>query len=267
MLSGILQSGILWKFLEWVLFAVLAVLALGLIVGSFTYGRPPRKRRKNQEDGFMDAILGIGEGLSHLLIDKLLGNKRVETGEWLDDQQLLAMLRGMSPSEFEEFVAKVFAALGYETELNGGSGDGGIDIIMKKNGRNFVVQCKKFITRKVNPHDVRDFYGAMGDRHIDGKGFFVTTNIFTLEAEQFAEGKPMELIDGTRLVELVRDSKVMAVKPAESKAVEAKPVEPASEPKCPNCGGVLVVRTNKREGNHFWGCSNFPKCRYTRPKD
>jgi ssDNA-binding Zn-finger/Zn-ribbon topoisomerase 1 len=29
---------------------------------------------------------------------------------------------------------------------------------------------------------------------------------------------------------------------------------------------VLVVRTNKREGNHFWGCSNFPKCRYTRPK-
>lgn len=49
----------------------------------------------------------------------------------------------------------------------------------------------------------------MGDRHIDGKGFFVTTNIFTLEAEKFAEGKPMDLIDGTRLVELVRESGVM----------------------------------------------------------
>jgi len=211
--------------------------------------------------------LEIGAGLSHMLIDAMKGNNgATETGEWLDDQQLLAMLRGMSPSDFEEFVAKVFTALGYETELNGGSGDGGIDIIMKKNGRNFVVQCKKFITRKVNPHDVRDFYGAMGDRHLDGKGFFVTTNIFTLEAEQFAEGKPMELIDGTRLVELVRDSKVMAMKPAEPKPVEAKPVEQTPEPKCPNCGGVLVVRTNKREGNHFWGCSNFPKCRYTRPK-
>ena len=34
---------------------------------------------------------------------------------------------------------------------------------------------------------------------------------------------------------------------------------------CPRCGGKLVLRTAKRgpnAGKHFYGCSNYPKCRY-----
>lgn len=34
--------------------------------------------------------------------------------------------------------------------------------------------------------------------------------------------------------------------------------------KCPNCGGTLVLRTNKHTGEVFWGCGNFPNCRYSR---
>ena len=37
--------------------------------------------------------------------------------------------------------------------------------------------------------------------------------------------------------------------------------------KCPRCGGNLVLRTASRgvnAGNQFWGCENFPKCRYIR---
>ena len=36
---------------------------------------------------------------------------------------------------------------------------------------------------------------------------------------------------------------------------------------CPKCGGELKQRQAKRgksAGNHFLGCSNFPKCRYTK---
>lgn len=36
---------------------------------------------------------------------------------------------------------------------------------------------------------------------------------------------------------------------------------------CPRCGGALVLRTAKKGsnvGNRFYGCSNFPKCRYIR---
>lgn len=35
---------------------------------------------------------------------------------------------------------------------------------------------------------------------------------------------------------------------------------------CPRCGGELVLRQAKRgdrAGSRFWGCSSYPKCRYT----
>jgi len=37
---------------------------------------------------------------------------------------------------------------------------------------------------------------------------------------------------------------------------------------CPKCGGKLVRRVAKKgrgEGKAFWGCSSYPKCRFTRP--
>ena len=36
---------------------------------------------------------------------------------------------------------------------------------------------------------------------------------------------------------------------------------------CPKCGGKMVervARRGKNAGNTFWGCSNFPQCRFTR---
>ena len=36
---------------------------------------------------------------------------------------------------------------------------------------------------------------------------------------------------------------------------------------CPRCGGNLVLRTARKgenAGNQFYGCSNFPKCRYVK---
>ena len=41
-----------------------------------------------------------------------------------------------------------------------------------------------------------------------------------------------------------------------------------STEKCPKCGSELILRTVKsgdKAGSQFYGCSNFPKCRYTRP--
>ena len=35
-------------------------------------------------------------------------------------------------------------------------------------------------------------------------------------------------------------------------------------PVCPSCGGPMVLRKNRREGNNFWGCRRFPACRGTR---
>jgi restriction system protein len=42
----------------------------------------------------------------------------------------------------------------------------------------------------------------------------------------------------------------------------------SDSPACPNCGRPMRFRTARQgmhPGQHFWGCSQFPNCRGTRP--
>lgn len=124
--------------------------------------------------------------------------------KWRSNRELLQWLRDMEPSEFENYIADLFSRLGYKARAVGKSHDGGIDVVLEKNGIKSYVQCKKFTTSKVTVSDVRDFYGALADCLANGKSYFITTNSFTLEAEKFAEDKPIELIDGDKLVRYIR---------------------------------------------------------------
>ena len=45
------------------------------------------------------------------------------------------------------------------------------------------------------------------------------------------------------------------------------PPEPKKEERCPRCGGLLVLRKAKQgatAGTKFWGCKNYPQCKYTK---
>ncbi len=190
----------------------------------------------------------IFEGLIPGLIDRWKSEKRFKAGQkWHSSRDLLGWLRGMKPSEFEDYIADLFSKLGYKTEATGGSHDEGIDIVAEKDGIKYYIQCKKFITSKVTVHDIRDFYGALVDHLANGKGYFITTNKFTLEAEKFAEDKPIELIDGFKLIDYIRL--------AEKNNKESK------SKVCPKCGGKLEERIG--EYGKFYGCLNYPKCKYT----
>ena len=35
--------------------------------------------------------------------------------------------------------------------------------------------------------------------------------------------------------------------------------------RCPKCGGEMVLRTNKANGEPFFGCSEWPHCGFTEP--
>ena len=54
-------------------------------------------------------------------------------------------------------------------------------------------------------------------------------------------------------------SKEDHIKRTKDKVVEIK------EGICSRCGGELVLRTSKKDGRQFYGCSNFPSCRFTLP--
>jgi len=139
------------------------------------------------------------------LIKKAKNKKKFKAGQkWHSDRDLIYWLRGMKPWEFEEYIAELFRKFGFKTEKVGGGYDKGIDVIAEKDGIKHYIQCKKYITSVVGVGEVRDFYGAIADHLANGKGYFITTNKFTLEAEKFVEDKPIELIDQFDLIKYIK---------------------------------------------------------------
>jgi restriction system protein len=168
--------------------------------------------------------------------------------KWRSDRDKLTWLRGLSPKEFEDYIAELFNRLGYKAYAVGGLNDGGIDVIAEKDGKKHYIQCKKYFkAREVSVGDVRDFYGALADKLSNSKAYFITTSKFTLPAEEFTGDKPIELVDGNKLLEYI-------------KLANPKGEEEIKSDICPKCGGIL----KKRDGKYgsFMGCSNYPRCRF-----
>ncbi|MDP1644948.1 MAG: restriction endonuclease [Thiobacillus sp.] len=171
-------------------------------------------------------------------------------------------LNDMSWQQFEALVGEAFRRKGYSvTETGGGGADGGIDLVLKKEGETFLVQCKQWKAYKVSVTTVRELYGVMAAEGATG-GFVVTSGVFTDEARAFAVGRNIELMDGKALLALIRGVGVSG-KPAP--VLQA--VASASEPACPVCRSAMVKRTARRganSGNAFWGCTQYPACKGTR---
>jgi len=187
--------------------------------------------------------------ISIIIILFIKDSKIHKQSQWRTDRDLLLWLRGMKPTEFEDYTADLFSKLGYNTQSVGGSYDGGVDVTAEKDGVKYYIQCKRYITSTVGVKEIREFYGVLVDHLAEGKGFFITTNKFTLEAERFAEDKPIELIDRFKLIRYIRLTE------KDSKEMKEK------EKICPKCGGNLKEKVGKY--GKFLGCSSYPKCRYT----
>lgn len=147
---------------------------------------------------------GIFLGIVFIVVFSLKKKRFQKTGQWFSDKDLLDHFKAMKSWEFEEYIAQLYLKLGYKTERVGRGYDGGVDVIAEKNGIKYYIQCKKYNTSTVGVKEIREFYGVLVDHTAQGKGIFITTNIFSSEAEYFAKDKPIELIDGQKLVRLIR---------------------------------------------------------------
>ncbi|MGW5847939.1 restriction endonuclease [Streptomyces sp. NPDC055254] len=111
----------------------------------------------------------------------------------------------MDPIDFERLVADLFRAMGMEAVTTQRSGDGGVDIEARDpaplRGGRIVVQVKRYRNR-LNPDVVRELYGTVQATGAN-KGVLVTTASFGQGSHAFAEGKPLELVSGVQLVELL----------------------------------------------------------------
>ena len=180
----------------------------------------------------------------------------------LDEQEDIASIRSLSWKQFEELVAEAYRRQGFRVIENASGGaDGGVDIRLVKNGETHLVQCKQWRSNKVGVNIVREMFGVMTAQKV-ASVIIVTSGHFTREAQDFAAGKPIQLVDGPQLADLIS-------------LVREAPPAPVEIPRkadlarhCPRCGSDLVLRTAKKgpnAGSQFWGCSAFPKCRHTEP--
>lgn len=179
----------------------------------------------------------------------------------LDDQTGLDSLKTVSWQDFELLVGEAFRRQGFVVEESGGSApDGGVDLVLLRSGKKTVVQCKRWKNAQVGVTLIRELYGVMVAERAD-RCVFVSSGTFTAEAIAFAEGKPIDLINGRGFAELVK-----VLQPA-GKATAPQHLVATSVPVCPTCGGSMVRRVAKRgaqAGSEFWGCPRFPECRGTR---
>ncbi|MGW7606801.1 restriction endonuclease [Streptomyces sp. NPDC054766] len=114
-------------------------------------------------------------------------------------------LYAMDPIAFEELVADLFRAMGMQAVTTQRSNDGGVDVDALDpapiRGGKIVVQVKRY-RNTVPPTAVRDLYGTVQDAGAN-KGVLVTTSGFGPGSYTFANGKPLELIPGPELVDLL----------------------------------------------------------------
>lgn len=165
-----------------------------------------------------------------------------------------AMAEGMDWHDFEILIAEVFRRRGYKAELTQAGPDGGVDVVLRKGGARYLVQCKQWAAARVGVGVVRELFGVMAAEGVE-EGFVVTSGTFTHDAHEFAEGKPIHLVDYFTLCEWlgVEHGRL----PAPKKVVRRVP-------SCPECQALMVPRVAARgpgSGETFWGCSHYPSCR------
>jgi restriction system protein len=186
--------------------------------------------------------------------------RSLKTARMLDAQINLASILALPWKRFEDLLGEAFRRQGFKVEETlGGGADGGIDLLLGRAGNVTVVQCKRRNGAPVGVREVRELYGVLHHRGASAAKLVATTS-FTPDAVAFAKGKPIELVDSTALLHLIRNvqtSGKLIAPPA-----KAEPDHRA--PACPRCGSAMVVREARRgvhAGQNFWGCPHFPKCR------
>jgi restriction system protein len=195
-----------------------------------------------------------------LVISAISALRSLRTKSLLGAQTGIDSLRDLPWKRFEDVLAEAYRRQGYDVkEMLGSGADGGIDLLLRKNGNVVVVQCKRWRGKPVPVQVVRELYGVMIDQRASAAKIVATTS-FTSDAVAFAKGKPIELIDSKALLRLVCDVQTTS-------RITISPDEPDHlTPTCPTCSTPMVLREARRgphAGEKFWGCANYPKCRGT----
>jgi HJR/Mrr/RecB family endonuclease len=115
---------------------------------------------------------------------------QVQREAWLLTQE--SWWKRLDGTSFEIAFERLLKKRGYKVIHTGKSGDGGVDLRLRVDSKEIIVQCKAYGT-PVGPAAVRDLYGTImheGASH----AWLVSTNGFSKKAKDFARGKDIDLL-------------------------------------------------------------------------
>jgi hypothetical protein len=162
--------------------------------------QPSWLRKLPESAAEMLNLLELGWGLTLVLLWigllwRYRRNRRTNRFYTLTYDQLITM----EPVDFERYVAGLFEEKGYRVVHRGGSGDHGVDLeLTSQSGKQAIVQCKRY-QGTVGEDVVRDLFGTLMHERV-ARAFLVTTGEISESAKNWADGKPLTLIDGHTLL-------------------------------------------------------------------
>lgn len=158
---------------------------------------------QTEPDANLDEIRNEVQNLENEYINALNVQNNIEKSRKQIIQKVDELLE-LSPRDFEQYIGELFNHLGYIVEVTPYSNDKGLDIIMYKDNVKYGVQCKRY-KGSVGSPEIQTFIGALSHAEAD-KGFFVTTGMFSFEAEKMANKHPIQLINKIDLAKLILEA-------------------------------------------------------------
>ncbi|WP_051711467.1 restriction endonuclease [Streptomyces sp. NRRL S-350] len=222
-----------------------------VVVNGFVLGIDPATGREAER--FLSTLTATRGGFSGLALDRVdpvecfqgLGGRLSARPERLDEvrpdrrpQTVGGSLAGqggedepdlfeMDPLDFEDLIAELFRLRGFRVMTTARSGDVGVDVVAEDldpvTGGKIVIQAKRY-KKTVPPTAVRDLESTV--RHHGAiKGILVTTAGFGRGSYSYIEGKPLTLVSGPELVELLAEQGLRGRLGGGDSAAGAKPGE------------------------------------------
>jgi restriction system protein len=112
----------------------------------------------------------------------------------------------------KEQVAEAYGRAGYLIMENDPfTSDPSIDLVMRKSANLYLLQSRYWLNRKLGLREVKNLFSLMHEKQATGV-FLLTTGVFSKNARRYAIGRPINLIDGIQLVELL--STIKEIEPA-----------------------------------------------------
>jgi restriction system protein len=175
--------------------------------------------------------------------------------------------KNINSQDFEKLVYDIFKQRGYFVSDKRDGAYDGVDLILQRDDEPTYVQCNQWQKQEVDITAVGELYVAM---EVDAVkyGIVITSGVFTSDALDFSLGKPLMLINGIDLFQMVEALPSSNQEQSEEMIENSEDIVeqkmPELEPLCPICSQKMIKRTAKKgknAGNTFWGCSKFPGCR------